>query len=189
VIGKRVEMQGHFGSVRYLGKLTGNPKAGDDLWLGIEWDEEGRAKHNGTVDGKTYFNCEFHVNSPNYATGKTNCCSFIRYGKIQIGGQSLSEAVMRKYQPESLMTDQELEMNRKKEQAENFIQTQKGRAKQIEVLGQDMAYQWRADVQTIRDVSLDCMRISSLGEKDTIRDCIPGAMALYLAKNLLYSWD
>lgn len=70
---------------------------------------------------------------------------------------------MRKYQPESLMTDQELEMNRKKEQAENFIQTQKGRAKQIEVLGQDMAYQWRADVQTIRDVSLDCMRISSLG--------------------------
>ena len=94
VIGQRVEMQGHFGTVRYLGKLVNNPKAGEDLWLGIEWDEEGRAKHNGTVDGYTYFKCEFHVNSPNYATGKTNCCSFIRYGKIQIGGRSLSEAVL-----------------------------------------------------------------------------------------------
>jgi dynactin complex subunit len=55
VIGQRVESQGKFGSIRYLGKLTNNPKAGDDLWLGIEWDEEGQGKHNGTVDGFKYF--------------------------------------------------------------------------------------------------------------------------------------
>jgi dynactin complex subunit len=51
VIGQRVESQGKFGSIRFLGKLINNPRAGEDLWLGIEWDEEGSGKHNGTVDG------------------------------------------------------------------------------------------------------------------------------------------
>lgn len=52
------------------------------MWLGIEWDEEGHGKHHGTVDGVAYFSCDFHKNSPNYLNGQTNCCSFIRYGKI-----------------------------------------------------------------------------------------------------------
>lgn len=41
LIGQRIEIQGKFGSIRYFGKLYNNPKAGDDIWLGIEWDEEG----------------------------------------------------------------------------------------------------------------------------------------------------
>ena len=41
IIGQRVESQGKFGSIRFLGKLINNPKAGQDLWLGVEWDEEG----------------------------------------------------------------------------------------------------------------------------------------------------
>jgi dynactin complex subunit len=53
-----------------------NPKAGDDLWLGIEWDEEGQGKHNGTVDGHQYFVPEFRANSTK------NNCSFLRYGKV-----------------------------------------------------------------------------------------------------------
>lgn len=55
IIGQRVLLKHQVGSVRYLGKLKNNPKAGDDLWLGIEWDEEGQGKHNGTVDGVKYF--------------------------------------------------------------------------------------------------------------------------------------
>jgi len=43
------------GSIRFLGKLRNNPKAGNDLWLGIEWDEIGQGKHHGTVDGENYF--------------------------------------------------------------------------------------------------------------------------------------
>jgi Flp pilus assembly secretin CpaC len=88
-----------------------------------------------------------------------------------------------------MMTEDELVQARLKEQSELYINTQKGGVKQIQVLGADKAYNWRNDVQTIRDVSLDRMRISCLGPKDTIRNCIPGAMVLYLDKNLLYSWD
>jgi hypothetical protein len=57
-----------------------NPKAGDDIWLGIEWDEEGQqGKHSGMVDGVQYFRCEFHNGG---SGGNTQCCSFIRHGKV-----------------------------------------------------------------------------------------------------------
>jgi hypothetical protein len=36
-----VHIKNHTGSILYVGKLINNPKAGDDIWLGIEWDEEG----------------------------------------------------------------------------------------------------------------------------------------------------
>lgn len=60
-----------YGSIRYAGKLINNPKAGNDIWLGIEWDEEGNGKHFGEVDGIKYFNCEFHRLSPNYELKNT----------------------------------------------------------------------------------------------------------------------
>ena len=82
LLGHRVILRSSYGSIKYAGKLFNNPKAGDDMWLGIEWDEEGHGKHHGTVDGVAYLSCDFHKNSPNYLNGQTNCCSFIRYGKI-----------------------------------------------------------------------------------------------------------
>jgi len=54
----------HVGSIRYVGKLINNPKAGDSIWMGIEWDLEasqgGPGKHQGVVDGVKYFDCQFH---------------------------------------------------------------------------------------------------------------------------------
>ena len=42
-----------------MGKILNNPKAGDDIWLGMEWDLDARyggpGLHNGTVDGLEYF--------------------------------------------------------------------------------------------------------------------------------------
>lgn len=183
-------MKGKFGSIRFLGKLRNNAKAGNDLWLGIEWDEEGSGRHNGTVDGETYFSCQFHVRSPNFLTGQTQCCSFIRYGKVSIGGISLSEAIEQKYKPDHMLTEEEKKVRQEKEQAELYVNTAGSKGfKKIEILGLDKAYMWRADVVNSRDISLESMRISSLGPPNTIKDCIPGTFNLYLDKNLLYSWD
>ena len=66
MIGQRVELRGKLGSIRYFGKLQNNPKAGDSLWLGIEWDDMNAGKHNGTVDGIKYFEPEFHVTTPEH---------------------------------------------------------------------------------------------------------------------------
>ena len=112
LIGQRVELRGKMGSIRYFGKLRNNPKAGDALWLGVEWDELGAGKHNGIVDGEKYFECEFHVCTPEYATGETQCCSFIRYGKIDIGGITFQKAIMQRYKPDNMKTEREKELER-----------------------------------------------------------------------------
>ena len=106
VIGKRVELRGKLGTIRFLGKLRNNAKAGDALWLGIEWDELGSGKHNGTVDGETYFSSEFHVSDPAFISGEAQNCSFIRYGKIDVGGIPMEEAIMKRYKPDHMMTEE-----------------------------------------------------------------------------------
>lgn len=112
LIGQRVELRGKVGSIRFFGKLRNNPKAGDALWLGIEWDDLKAGKHGGTVDGETYFECEFHVCTPEYASGDTQCCSFIRFGKIDIGGIPFSDAIMQRYKPDKMKTEAEKYLER-----------------------------------------------------------------------------
>lgn len=61
--------------------------------------------------------------------------------------------------------------------------------KKIELVGFDKITEEVGDVAHIRDVALENMKISDVGEIDAIKKLIPGAMNLYLDKNLLYSWD
>lgn len=88
LVGQRVEQKLKYGTIRYFGKLVNNEKAGEDLWLGIEWDEEGTGRNNGTVDGHTYF--VPHIND----NPSKPSCSFIRYGKIKVGGIEFKDAIM-----------------------------------------------------------------------------------------------
>lgn len=114
LIGQRVELRGKHGSIRFYGKLRNNVRAGDAMWLGIEWDEIGSGKHMGTVDGETYFKSEFHTSYPEFAAGTAQSCSFIRFGKIDIGGIDFKKAIMQRYKPENMMTEEEKVMARKR---------------------------------------------------------------------------
>uniref|UniRef100_A0A8C0MKC2 Tubulin-specific chaperone E n=1 Tax=Canis lupus familiaris TaxID=9615 RepID=A0A8C0MKC2_CANLF len=53
VIGRRVEVNGEHATVRFSGIVP--PVAG--LWLGVEWDNPERGKHDGSHDGTVYFKC------------------------------------------------------------------------------------------------------------------------------------
>ncbi len=75
-------------------------------------------------------------------------------------------------------------------EADLYVNTDKrGGMKKIEILGIEQSYEWRADVSNSRDIALENMKISSLGEPGMLKQLIPGAFNLYLDKNLLYSWD
>ena len=41
LIGQRILLKSQTASIRYIGKLKNNPKAGNDIWMGVEWDVEG----------------------------------------------------------------------------------------------------------------------------------------------------
>lgn len=50
-IGSRVECLEHYGTIKYVGSVDGHPS----IWLGVEWDDPSRGKHDGSVSGVRYF--------------------------------------------------------------------------------------------------------------------------------------
>lgn len=55
-IAERVQsVDGYRATVRYVGSVSGAmPEEG---WVGLEWDMEGRGKHDGSAKGTRYFQC------------------------------------------------------------------------------------------------------------------------------------
>lgn len=50
--GQRVELGGARGTVRFVGELPGRGAA---AWVGVDWDDAARGRHDGTVDGVRRF--------------------------------------------------------------------------------------------------------------------------------------
>jgi len=96
---------------------------------------------------------------------------------------------MNRYKPENMMTEEEKEFERKKQEAEEYVTTTKGKKLKIEMVGFEQSYNWRADITNSRDITLEKMGISELGDPGDLRKLIPGTMNLYLDANKLYSWD
>ena len=52
-LGARISLSGHLGTIKYSGSVDGT----SGTWLGIEWDDPQRGKHDGVKDGRRYFEC------------------------------------------------------------------------------------------------------------------------------------
>lgn len=52
-IGTRIILSGHIGTIKFTGSVHGTI----GIWLGIEWDDPRRGKHDGAKDGVQYFTC------------------------------------------------------------------------------------------------------------------------------------
>ena len=53
-IGQRRSYDGLVCTVRYVGEVAGTSGA----WLGVEWDDPTRGKHDGSHKGVKYFECK-----------------------------------------------------------------------------------------------------------------------------------
>ncbi|KER28093.1 hypothetical protein T265_05005 [Opisthorchis viverrini] len=81
LIGRRVVHDEHFGTIHYVGELPGS--AG--FWLGVDWDNPSRGRHDGTYRGVQYFH-----------TSTVTSGSFVRPEKVSLG-TSLEEALVYRY--------------------------------------------------------------------------------------------
>lgn len=52
-IGQRLSYDGVLCTVRFVGAVTGTT----GMWLGVEWDDGSRGKHDGAYKGVRYFSC------------------------------------------------------------------------------------------------------------------------------------
>ena len=53
-VGQRLSFESALCTVRYVGFVQGTDKE----WLGVEWDDPSRGKHDGEHKGVRYFSCE-----------------------------------------------------------------------------------------------------------------------------------
>ncbi|KAK4472270.1 hypothetical protein MN116_003538 [Schistosoma mekongi] len=81
IIGRRIVCEESFGTICYVGELPSSKGP----WLGINWDNESRGRHDGTYNGVRYF----QANSPTSG-------SFVKPSKVSLG-TSLEEALVYRY--------------------------------------------------------------------------------------------
>ncbi|KAK1074641.1 hypothetical protein LTR74_000884 [Friedmanniomyces endolithicus] len=129
--GQRLSLKGQLLTVRHVGPVDG--KAGE--WLGVEWDDITRGKHNGVHDGKKYFDCR--SNSP-------ACASFLRPKQPWDEHRTFLEALREKYVSQASAADQEV----------IYFSS-----KQAEEVGFDKFARRQAELRGIFVIVLDRMRI------------------------------
>ena len=54
-VGARVQSEGSRATVRYVGAVEGQDPS--KTWVGVQWDEPGRGKNDGSTGGVRYFGC------------------------------------------------------------------------------------------------------------------------------------
>ncbi|XP_006895442.1 PREDICTED: tubulin-specific chaperone E [Elephantulus edwardii] len=161
VIGRRVDVNGELGTVRFSGVVP--PVAG--LWLGVEWDKPERGKHDGSHQGTVYFKCR-------HPTGG----SFIRPNKANFGVDFLT-AVEHRY-----VLEDEPDEERKE-------QVLKIGNKLVETVGFDSIAKQQSQLSKLQEVSLRSCAVSCAGEGGRIADACPNIRKVDLSRNLLSSWD
>jgi len=152
-VGCRVQVGSYYGLIRYLGPVDGT----EGEWVGVEWDDEGRGKHNGTHNDKQYFSCAELQGS------------FVRPHKLH-AGVSFSDMLAARYTD---VSGQGGEMN---------ILNKDNSSTRVELIGLS-----QADINRAAYLENLVMReesISSIGDVEYIRAGCTGSVNLDLSLNL-----
>ncbi|XP_051849519.1 tubulin-specific chaperone E isoform X2 [Antechinus flavipes] len=160
VIGRRIDVNGELGTVRYFGNVP--PVKGP--WIGIEWDNPQRGKHDGSHEGTIYFKCR-------HPTGG----SFIRPNRVNFGVDFLT-AIKNRYALE----------NTKEEDGNEMIVIGN---KPVETVGFDSLKKFQSQLNKLQEVSVWSSAVSCAGNKGEIAQTCPNIKRIDLSKNLLSSWN
>ena len=157
----------HRGTVRYVGQVEGaNPEEG---WVGVEWDSDGRGKHDGCFQGRRYFTCP---------EGKG---SFVRPEKFLLQPLTFQEALVRKYASEEAAGAEEVM---------NFRDAGKKKAAVlVELVGKTKELSRMSNLSLLKEVTLSASAISQVGDTVWIKENASGIVSLELEDNLISNWN
>ncbi|NXO01253.1 TBCE protein, partial [Rhinopomastus cyanomelas] len=159
-VGRRILCGTEYATVRYVGDVP--PTAG--VWLGVEWDDPQRGKHNGTYEGRQYFKCRHPKGG-----------SFIRPNKANFGVDFLT-AVKGQY---GLNSDNG---------RDNTVVFGK---KTVKFVGMDSIAKQQRQVQLnqLVDISVRECAVSHAGQEEEISRTCANMRHINLSKNLITSWE
>ncbi|CAG8480640.1 10838_t:CDS:10 [Acaulospora morrowiae] len=170
---KRILIEDQFATVRYVGPV---PPRGE--WIGVEWDNASRGKHDGVHDQVRYFTCSV-----------PNSGSFIRFSPKIDTGRSFVSAIVERY-----IEDPYQKINNEGEayDAQKDLDTiyWAGNTKiEVEALGWEKVRRKLRQLDRLHEVGLSFERVSSAGNPGEIEALCPNIIDLNLSKNLLPDWE
>ncbi|CAG8483594.1 9173_t:CDS:10 [Acaulospora colombiana] len=166
LLNKRIQIEDQLATVRYVGPV---PPRGE--WIGIEWDNVSRGKHDGVHDQIRYFTYRL-VSSYPIDTGR-----------------SFTSAIIERYieDPDYKPID-EKEMYDAQKDLDTLYWA--GNTKiEVEALGWEKIRRKQRHLDRLREVGLSFERISSAGNPGEIEALCPNIIDLNLSKNLLSNWE
>ncbi|XP_050506565.1 tubulin-specific chaperone E [Diabrotica virgifera virgifera] len=163
-VGKRIECNDNFGSIKYVGPVEGYP----GNWLGIDWDDKDRGKHNGTVNGIRYFHARYPKSG-----------SLVRKEKVNLG-QKLIDSVRTRYG----FIDNEDSAKKNKEEMMKFQQMIN--APFLEFVGFDEVAEKQRNFQSLEVINVRLQNVSIIGD---LMNLCPNVREIDISKNLLSSWN
>ncbi|XP_066992591.1 tubulin-specific chaperone E isoform X4 [Anabrus simplex] len=163
-IGQRVQCNGHRGTVKYVGEVP--PTKG--IWLGIDWDDSSRGRHDGSHEGHKYFKTRHPTSG-----------SFVRPEKVNFG-QSCMAAIRSRYGGvENAGIDED-----------NWAVVQKQiNARFLEMVGLDKISKIQSEFGKLKRVILDDYGVNGAGSPGELQTHCPLIEELDLSRNLLSSWE
>lgn len=167
-VGTRVSCDGHYGVVRYCGPVVDTK----GTWLGIEWDDPYRGKHNGCHKGVQYFNTRSETGG-----------SFIRPQKVE-RTLSVADAVRDKY----FSTLSDLEAPCLCEDKDVLL-LQLTPNRTVQFVGPEKITAILSRGETIREAALASMPIDRPGNDGELASLVPKLQCLVLTHTLLSSWE
>lgn len=170
-IGDRVSYTTKFGTseictIRYIGEILGYQGS----WLGVEWDDGSRGKHDGSLDGKRYFSCK---------SLSSTAGSFVRPSRPSDPERSFIEAIYDKYVALDTTSAPSKSLGK-----EIIIS-----GKVAQEVGFDKIRQIQSRLHEMKIVILDGMRICiAEREHENIDEICPKIVELDLSRNLFKSF-
>merc|ERR1719310_1567800 len=155
--GDRVLVEAALATVCWVGCL---PDKGSQVWVGVDFDDAKRGKHDGSRDGVQYFQAR---------TAKSG--SFVKIEKVD-RGVSLAAALARKF--DGLEADEKMV----------FQDYKTGRTKEVHFVGKDEVIERQAQPELLEEVKLVDARVSWCGNL-----CFDNLAILVIEQSLLAGWQ
>ncbi|RUS25219.1 hypothetical protein BC938DRAFT_472470, partial [Jimgerdemannia flammicorona] len=187
-LAQRIQVDDTLATVRYIGPVP--PTPGE--WLGVEWDNPLRGKHDGFHNGVRYFHCSAPAQALFLLTAYAlslrssvpNSGSFIRPNPAKIfTGRPFLAALVERYMPSLPNAAKDDAGGYSAEQDVGIIHFGGDRSIEVEIVGFEKIERKQKCVK-LQEVGLAQTQISSAGTPGEIKRIAP-----HLSKNLITDWS